>query len=66
MNGTTNYMLCRMEDEKVDYADVLADAQRLGFAEADPTAGKSRVPSMLTTLFTLLMYHLMFLSLNFL
>ncbi|MBY4798142.1 homoserine dehydrogenase [Collinsella sp. AGMB00827] len=38
LNGTTNYILSRMEREGADYADVLADAQRLGFAEADPTA----------------------------
>lgn len=38
MNGTTNFMLCKMKDEGADYGDVLAEAQRLGFAEADPTA----------------------------
>lgn len=38
MNGTTNYMLCKMEDEGADYGAALAEAQRLGFAEADPTA----------------------------
>lgn len=38
MNGTTNYMLCKMEDEGANYGDALAEAQRLGFAEADPTA----------------------------
>lgn len=38
MNGTTNFMLCKMEDEGADYADVLKQAQKLGFAEADPTA----------------------------
>lgn len=38
MNGTTNYMLSKMEDEGADYSAVLADAQRLGYAEADPTA----------------------------
>ncbi len=38
LNGTTNYMLTRMADEGLEYADVLADAQRLGYAEADPTA----------------------------
>lgn len=38
INGTTNYILSRMSEEKADYGDVLADAQRLGFAEADPTA----------------------------
>lgn len=38
MNGTTNFMLTKMESEGADYGDVLAEAQRLGFAEADPTA----------------------------
>lgn len=38
MNGTTNYILTRMSAEGLDYSDVLADAQRLGYAEADPTA----------------------------
>ena len=38
MNGTTNYILTRMSAEGLDYTDVLADAQRLGYAEADPTA----------------------------
>lgn len=38
MNGTTNFMLSKMEDEGSDYLQVLKEAQRLGFAEADPTA----------------------------
>ncbi|MDR6141159.1 homoserine dehydrogenase [Microbacterium foliorum] len=38
VNGTTNYILDRMETEGADFADVLSDAQRLGYAEADPTA----------------------------
>lgn len=38
VNGTTNYILDRMETEGADFGDVLADAQRLGYAEADPTA----------------------------
>ncbi len=37
VNGTTNYILTRMGEEAADYASVLADAQRLGFAEADPS-----------------------------
>ena len=37
LNGTCNYILSRME-AGARYADVLADAQRLGYAEADPTA----------------------------
>lgn len=38
INGTTNYILTRMQTEGGDFADILADAQRLGYAEADPTA----------------------------
>jgi len=38
LNGTTNYILTRMAEEGAEYADVLADAQALGYAEADPTA----------------------------
>ena len=38
VNGTTNYILSRMQTEGGDFNDVLADAQRLGYAEADPTA----------------------------
>lgn len=37
LNGTTNFILTQMEDE-VTYEDALAEAQRLGYAEADPTA----------------------------
>jgi homoserine dehydrogenase len=38
VNGTTNYILDRMDTEGAEFADVLGDAQRLGYAEADPTA----------------------------
>ncbi|MQC82980.1 MAG: homoserine dehydrogenase [Chloroflexi bacterium] len=38
INGTTNFMLTAMATEGADYADVLAEAQRLGYAEPDPTA----------------------------
>ena len=38
INGTTNYILTRMAEEGAAYAEVLADAQRLGYAEADPAA----------------------------
>jgi homoserine dehydrogenase len=38
VNGTTNYILTRMQNEGSNFSDVLADAQRLGYAEADPTA----------------------------
>ena len=37
LNGTCNYILTRMEAEGMSFADCLADAQRLGYAEADPT-----------------------------
>lgn len=38
VNGTTNYILSAMNDTGADYADALADASALGYAEADPTA----------------------------
>lgn len=38
INGTTNYILTRMTLEGGEFADILADAQKLGYAEADPTA----------------------------
>ena len=38
VNGTTNFILSRMTDDGVSYADALAEAQGLGYAERDPTA----------------------------
>ena len=38
VNGTTNYILTRMTEDGAAYPDALAEAQRLGYAEADPTA----------------------------
>ena len=38
INGTTNFILTKMSVEGADYGEVLAEAQALGFAEADPTA----------------------------
>ena len=38
LNGTTNYILTRMTADGADYGDALAEAQRLGYAERDPTA----------------------------
>ena len=38
VNGTTNYILTKMDEEGSAFADVLKEAQALGFAEADPTA----------------------------
>lgn len=37
LNGTTNFILTRMEEDDATYADALAEAQKLGYAEADPT-----------------------------
>lgn len=37
LNGTCNYILTRMENEGLAFDDVLKDAQRLGYAEADPS-----------------------------
>ncbi|MEA2289180.1 MAG: homoserine dehydrogenase [Solirubrobacteraceae bacterium] len=37
VNGTTNFILTRMAETGATYADALAEAQRLGYAEADPT-----------------------------
>lgn len=37
MNGTANYILTRMEADEISFDECLADAQRLGYAEADPT-----------------------------
>ncbi len=38
VNGTTNFILTRMSEEKSSFADALAEAQSLGYAERDPTA----------------------------
>ncbi|MEN6311680.1 MAG: homoserine dehydrogenase [Acidobacteriota bacterium] len=38
LNGTTNFILTKMETDGMDYADALKLAQKLGYAEADPTA----------------------------
>ncbi len=38
VNGTTNYVLTQMTNHGATYADALAEAQGLGYAEADPTA----------------------------
>lgn len=46
VNGTTNYLLTRMSEERASYSECLADAQRLGFAEPDPdydVSGKDAV-----------------------
>lgn len=46
LNGTTNYMLDAMQRRGLDYASALADAQRLGYAEADPTADVSGLDAL--------------------
>lgn len=46
LNGTTNYMLDAMQSRGADYADVLKDAQALGYAEADPTADVSGLDAL--------------------
>ena len=38
VNGTTNYILTKMHEDNSEFADVLKEAQALGYAEADPTA----------------------------
>lgn len=38
VNGTTNYILTKMSQEGAEYADVLKEAQALGYAEANPTS----------------------------
>src|SRR6202041_1637824 len=38
VNGTTNFILTRMEEDGVDFDEALSEAQRLGLAERDPTA----------------------------
>ena len=46
VNGTTNYILTKMTYEGADYQDVLKDAQKLGYAEANPTADVDGFDSM--------------------
>jgi len=38
VNGTTNYVLSRMSEDRIDYGEALREAQTLGYAERDPTA----------------------------
>ena len=45
VNGTTNYILTRMADEGGDFSAILADAQRLGYAEANPASDVEGVDS---------------------
>lgn len=46
LNGTTNFILTNMQDNGKDYKEALAEAQRLGYAEADPTADVSGMDTM--------------------
>ena len=46
LNGTTNFMLDAMQSEGMDYAEALAIAQKLGYAEADPTADVSGMDAL--------------------
>lgn len=46
VNGTTNYILSKMSDEGLEYADVLKEAQKLGYAEANPSADVDGFDSM--------------------
>lgn len=46
VNGTCNYILTRMKQEGVDFADVLQDAQRNGYAEAEPSLDIDGIDAM--------------------
>lgn len=46
LNGTSNYILSKMEKENLDYKEVLKEAQALGYAESDPTADIEGLDSM--------------------
>lgn len=45
-NGTTNYILTKMTEEKISYAKALAEAQALGYAEANPVSDVDGFDSM--------------------
>ena len=46
LNGTCNYILTRMTEEGLSYEEALKEAQRLGYAEADPTSDVKGLDSM--------------------
>ena len=46
LNGTSNYILSKMEREGLDYNEVLKEAQELGYAEADPSADVEGLDAM--------------------
>ena len=45
VNGTTNYILCKMKEEGSEFREALAEAQRLGYAEKDPSADIDSIDS---------------------
>lgn len=46
LNGTTNYILTRMKNEGKSYEEILGDAQKLGYAEANPAADVDGIDAM--------------------
>ena len=46
INGTTNFILTKMSEEGRSFNEVLAEAQRLGYAEPDPTADVEGLDAM--------------------
>ncbi|MCR5760780.1 MAG: homoserine dehydrogenase [Sphaerochaetaceae bacterium] len=46
LNGTTNFILTSMQEKGGDYSDALKEAQKLGYAEADPTADVSGMDTL--------------------
>lgn len=46
LNGTTNFILTNMQDNGKDYKEALSEAQKLGYAEADPTADVSGMDTL--------------------
>ncbi len=58
INGTTNYILSNMSDSGVSYEDALKEAQRLGYAEANPTADVDGFDAMYKiSILSTLAYH---------
>ncbi|WP_236251333.1 hypothetical protein [Peptoniphilus harei] len=56
LNGTSNYILSKMEVEGSSYDEVLKEAQELGYAEADPTADVGGFDAMRKIRFFLLLF----------
>ena len=60
INGTTNYILTRMASEGLDFATALEEAQKLGYAEADPTNDIEGIdPSYKLTILAMLAFHVL-------